>query len=382
MSNPKIEKKRQPAKYVISRDILLKSNDSIIKDSLVDKTWWSIDQQIVEYSFKLNPKPDRIFSDLKNFKRSKAIRVFVSSTFTDFFNERELLVKFVFPELREWCNNRNMDLIECDLRWGVPADSTNEETILTCLSELDRCLDENDGQPFFIGMIGEKYGWIPDWNLIPENLKKTYGWIPDISITHMEIFHGSIRCKNKNACFFIRDPLEDIPREYEDKFFEVNSESKSQLKALKKKLCQYFPDQVFKYSCEYDKIDDTTGRKKVKLKNFKNFSEKALGFLIASIQNTYPNLNPIYTMENTALDSREIRKEKLDIFFQDGRLEFKIKRIFFCNLLKLELSYQNLFIVEMTKLFVGYDCELNYFLQDVENYGSGLIIGERGLGSL
>lgn len=318
MSNPRIEQKLQSAKYVISEDILIQSNDNILKNSIVDKTWWSIDQQIVEYSFKLNPKSTFIFSDLKNFKRSKAIRVFVSSTFTDFFNERELLVKFVFPELREWCNNFNMDLIECDLRWGVPADSTNEETILTCLSELDRCLDENDGQPFFIGMLGQKYGWVPDWNLIPEDLKKNYDWIPNISITHMEFLHGSIRCRNKNACFFIRDPLEDIPREYEDKFFESSYESKSQLKTLKKKLFHYFPNQVFKYSCEYDKIDSTTGRKKVKLKNFKNFSEKALSFLIAAIQKTYPNLNPIYTIENPIFDSNEMRRKKIDIFFRDG----------------------------------------------------------------
>lgn len=49
-----------------------------------------------------------------------------------------------------------MDLVECDLRWGVPADSTSDNTITTCLSELDRCLYENDGQPFFIGMLSEK----------------------------------------------------------------------------------------------------------------------------------------------------------------------------------------------------------------------------------
>jgi nephrocystin-3 len=62
----------------------------------------------------------------------------------------------VFPELREWCFERNLDLIECDLRWGVPKDTPSESTILTCLHEIDRCHLEN-GQPFFIGLLGEKY---------------------------------------------------------------------------------------------------------------------------------------------------------------------------------------------------------------------------------
>ena len=62
----------------------------------------------------------------------------------------------VFPELREWCLDRNLDLIECDLRWGVRKDSPSDQTILTCLNELDRCYEENDGQPFLVGLLGEK----------------------------------------------------------------------------------------------------------------------------------------------------------------------------------------------------------------------------------
>ena len=63
----------------------------------------------------------------------------------------------VVPELREWCEGRSIHLIECDLRWGVPKDSTTEATIRTCLDEIDRCLEETDGQPFFLNMLGERY---------------------------------------------------------------------------------------------------------------------------------------------------------------------------------------------------------------------------------
>ena len=62
----------------------------------------------------------------------------------------------VVPELREWCEEKSIQLIECDLRWGVPKDSTTEATIRTCLGELDRCSEETDGEPFFLNMLGER----------------------------------------------------------------------------------------------------------------------------------------------------------------------------------------------------------------------------------
>ena len=62
----------------------------------------------------------------------------------------------VIPELREWCEEKSIQLIECDLRWGVPKDSTTEATIRTCLGELDRCSEETDGEPFLLNMLGER----------------------------------------------------------------------------------------------------------------------------------------------------------------------------------------------------------------------------------
>lgn len=62
----------------------------------------------------------------------------------------------MFPELREWCEGHHIQLIECDLRWGVPKDSTTEMTIKTCLGEIDRCKEESSGVPFFLNMLGER----------------------------------------------------------------------------------------------------------------------------------------------------------------------------------------------------------------------------------
>ena len=40
--------------------------------------------------------------------KSRVIRVFLSSTFKDFAEERDLLVKKVFPELRRLCRQRQV----------------------------------------------------------------------------------------------------------------------------------------------------------------------------------------------------------------------------------------------------------------------------------
>ena len=52
-------------------------------------------------------------------RKQRVIRVFLSSTFRDFIEERDVLVKRVFPELRRFCRERFVELIEVDLRWGI-----------------------------------------------------------------------------------------------------------------------------------------------------------------------------------------------------------------------------------------------------------------------
>ena len=132
-------------------------NLKFIDFQAIDSVWNTVDKQIIEHELKAKSKEKK----KTNSNTYKVIRVFISSTFTDFYSEREILVKNALAELREWCANRNLGLIECDLRWGVTSDSTTDQTILTCLNEIDRCHEENDGQPFFVGLLSEKYGWVP-----------------------------------------------------------------------------------------------------------------------------------------------------------------------------------------------------------------------------
>ncbi|HET6977948.1 MAG TPA: NACHT domain-containing protein [Pyrinomonadaceae bacterium] len=87
---------------------------------------------------------------------SRVARVFVSSTFRDMHAERDRLNRFVFPELRSRCAKLGVEFLGIDLRWGVTAeDSRRRGSLSICLDEIDRA------RPFFIGLLGERYGWVP-----------------------------------------------------------------------------------------------------------------------------------------------------------------------------------------------------------------------------
>ena len=71
--------------------------------------------------------------------------------------EREELVKRVFPQLRKLCERRGVTWGEVDLRWGIPDEEKAEGKVLPiCLAEIERC------RPYFIGLLGERYGWLPE----------------------------------------------------------------------------------------------------------------------------------------------------------------------------------------------------------------------------
>jgi len=61
---------------------------------------------------------------------SRVIRVFLSSTFRDFMQERDLLVKEVFPELRRKARERGVDVVDVDLRWGITEEESRQGIVL------------------------------------------------------------------------------------------------------------------------------------------------------------------------------------------------------------------------------------------------------------
>ncbi|XP_022107201.1 telomerase protein component 1-like isoform X2 [Acanthaster planci] len=240
----------------------------------------------------------------------KTIRVFVSSTFRDFHAEREVLIKEVFPDLRAWCEKRRLYLVDVDLRWGVPKDTTSEETLRMCLGEIDRCYADNI-MPFFLNMTSERCGWIPGLSEVPESLQQEYRWIHGLSVTEMEIMHGAYRKDNYNSLFAIRDAsfLDSVPEKYHKDFVDSNPVASQKLKVLKGMLTDRFPDgRVFKYQCKFGGIDVDTG--KVQMEGLDEFKNMIFQFFKTRITEQYP------LDEKAKLDPYEQQREAHDAFMK------------------------------------------------------------------
>ena len=139
---------------------------------------------------------DRIFAgslvDLPPVS-SKIVRIFTSSTFTDMLMERNTLMEWVYPKIREYCrekhglefqvkimklmysNSENFKILfwqqirheamlifitkVVDMRWGVRDEMTNEHmTTALCMTELRNCQRLSMG-PNFIYFGAQKYGY-------------------------------------------------------------------------------------------------------------------------------------------------------------------------------------------------------------------------------
>lgn len=154
-----------------------------------------------------------------NFETAnREIRVFLSSTFRDMDAERDYLLQTVFPRFRQDCAGRNVGFTEIDLRWGVTEEaSKNGRTVEICLSEIDRC---REYPPFFIGFMGERYGWIPQaadlaayWDSHSDSRyaqRIRSGLEEGISVTELEMRFGVLDHLHSpnptQAHFFLRDP--------------------------------------------------------------------------------------------------------------------------------------------------------------------------------
>ncbi len=109
---------------------------------------------------------------------SQVIRIFISSTFSDFSNERDVLQKRVFSELSKMCRARGVEFQAVDLRWGIREDEAREQqTLDICLKEVQRCLAVSP-RPNFLVLLGERYGWQPLPTTIPEkDYNAITGWL-------------------------------------------------------------------------------------------------------------------------------------------------------------------------------------------------------------
>ena len=187
----------------------------------------------------------------------KTVPVFISSTFRDMHAERDHLVRFIFPRLREELLKRRVHLVEVDLRWGVTAE---QDALRVCREVIDEC------RPRFLCILGGRYGWTPPGQ--------------DRSITADEIHYAALDDPGlRDHCFFyFRDPraTEAMAEQVPGEFCEPPASDRArQLDELKHAIVAA-GFEPFVYSAHWD-------RRRNRLAGLEALGERVCADLLASI---------------------------------------------------------------------------------------------------
>ena len=170
------------------------------------------------------------------------IRLFISSTFADLHEERDYLTRRIFPRIAEICRERGILFTHVDLRWGITEkDAKKGKTLRLCLEEIEKC------KPYFIGILGHRYGWIPEEKDILKDpmLNKQYATEIEafkeekISITEMEILRGVFKEDSMNARFYFEDDDYYAVKQQKPGYENIEEEEpykKKKLQQLKEKV--------------------------------------------------------------------------------------------------------------------------------------------------
>ena len=200
----------------------------------------------------------------------RTFSIFISSTFTDMQAERDYLKNKVFPRVEEELQKRRIKLEIVDLRWGIDTTSMEQEdereanVLKVCLDEIRRC------RPFFIGLLGDRYGWVPPVKRMQDALVGEDHIKPEEgkSVTDLEIEFGVLASKEQlvRSVFYFQNPLPyaSFPKEKAALFSDAHNQNLSEaekaarkiaLEKLKAKIVLHFETQKLK-----DKVKTYTAK--------------------------------------------------------------------------------------------------------------------------
>ncbi|MEK6261703.1 MAG: tetratricopeptide repeat protein, partial [Planctomycetota bacterium] len=243
---------------------------------------------------------------------SRVIRVFVSSTFRDMQAERDELILKIFPQLRRLCEERGVTWGEIDLRWGITEEQSQQGEVLPiCLHEIHRC------RPYFIGLLGERYGWIP--RAIPAEVLDHEPWIRQHaegadkkSVTELEIRHGVLNHPEEaeHAFFYFRDPhhVETVPQGSRYDFEPESPDSAEKLQRLKDEIRQVHREGRLKHEPREDYPDA------------KSLGERVLADFTALIDDLYPKGDEPSPLERERTDHLAFAQSRAGVYI--GRQEY------------------------------------------------------------
>lgn len=180
---------------------------------------------------------------------------FISSTFRDMQEERDIIHRIVFPSVRKLLKKYGESAEEVDLRWGVDTLNLSEEesghmVIKVCIDAIDRCA------PYFIVLLGERYGWIPEGNLLEQYGDERVNRFPkEISITEMEIQYGAlareIGLEHCIFCFRGDSLISKIPEHLQKDFAAESGVHKEKLDKLKAKIRGMQDANILEYEADW-----------------------------------------------------------------------------------------------------------------------------------
>nr|XP_006820707.1 PREDICTED: uncharacterized protein LOC100366770 [Saccoglossus kowalevskii] len=244
-------------------------------------------------SARKRPKLQRGLSGVKRqFSWRQPVRPFISSTFKDFAEERDYLVRKVFPQIDNLCRQRGTYFAPVDLRWGINDEQSNSGNVVTlCLDYINRCT------PFFICLLGERYGShrpidapplqrnctdIPDdssW--LDKNFlvaaSNGYSWVlqeshQTCSVTELEIIQAAFLNDNAHCHFYFRESVHidnlftDLPEEEREilleKYHAESDYAELKMRDLKKRIVtKGLPVKYFQTPQELGRLvlEDWTG---------------------------------------------------------------------------------------------------------------------------
>ena len=179
-------------------------------------------------------------SDASGWRR---YNIFISSTFKDMDFERDIIKFRIIPALNRRFRDRRVELQAIDLRLGVnTSDMSEAESERKVLSVCTSCIDS--ARPFFIGLIGKRYGWIPPmerWQeftaKLSDEAQALLAGTAGCSVTEMEIVYGALSQESfdtSHVLFYLRDDssYEGLPEDLLPAFCDSDPDLLRKLDAL------------------------------------------------------------------------------------------------------------------------------------------------------
>lgn len=208
-------------------------------------------------------------------------KIFVSSTFRDMDFERDAIQFHVISRLNEKYRPYKVQFQLVDLRVGINTANLSEEEKENHV--LNVCFDSiEQSRPFFIALLGDRYGWIPDdkrWDSVFNRLQLEQQHLlvnsKGKSVTEMEILYGAIGNNGQHmshSIFMVRSsdsyknmPLERLKFYADEANSDLNPDSRhrneEQLRSLKEHIidianAQGRQDNICYYDLEWDISSD------------------------------------------------------------------------------------------------------------------------------